>query len=561
MPSLKSLPRRGAWEIDLIEAPAVRIEGEDLRGFLLVAEREGGAVRHAAPVLAGEDLAFAVSQAASSPAQPLSPSRPEVIHCRPQLRKELRRIARLMGARLDATDELLVAEEAAESLLQHFSSAPVCLPACPAPWRPLIERFHRAAPWRALPDRVCFHFPAGCAALRDAVAIVLGQAGEQLGLVVYPTQRDHQRFLEMAYAQEGPTAGAWEAWAIHLDPLEDLPAAQRDACVGSGLTVGGLGLLLLVIEGDGARPMTEAEEEACMVALQGVLAAYERHGPQLHSEPSITEVSIGSATLTVFSTPEEGDLLVEDEPPLLRDPHQLMLGELEGEPALLVKLAKRDAQRLVRELEGVDALSLDSSGPEVGILVWVGELCLGALSQAAFGPGAWAWWQERGAGRLVVSAGGARRRGIRPGDILEVFEVEFLEPDDATEHDDPNRPDVLDDTSWDGPPETWPKASTVLLDFAQSLGAGLLPTESVAPMLMVASTVWNAVVLADKTGDRRFLDDVRARMAEQGPLADLTEQLIRRKRELYPQDTRLMVVDGITPGAGRVDVKVSWRMP
>ncbi|MFH1467764.1 MAG: hypothetical protein ABIO70_25485 [Pseudomonadota bacterium] len=561
MPSLENLPRRGAWEIDLIEAPTVQIEGEDLRGLLLVAEREGGAVRHATPVLAGEDLAFAVSKAASSPAPPLTPSRPAVIHCRPVLRKELRRIARILGARLDATEDLIMAEAAAESLLQHFSSTPVCLPANPAPWRPLIERLHRAAPWRALPDHVCFHFPSGCAALRDAVAIVLGRAGEQLGLVVYPTQRDHQRFLEMAYAQERLSAGAWEAWAIHLDPLDELPVTQRDAIVGSGLKVGDLGLLLLAMQGDEARPMTEAEEEACMVALQGVLAAYERHGVRLCSQPSITEVPIGSATLTVFSTPEEGALFVHEEPPLILAPHKLMLGEFKDGPALLVKAAKRDAQRLVRELEGVDALSLNTSGPEDEILVWAGERCLGVLSRGAFGPGAWSWWLERGSGHLVISAGGAKRGGIRPGDIQEIIEVELLERDDAPDHDDTNPPDVLHGASWDGPPETWPKASTVLLDFAQPLGAGRLPAEAVTPMLTVASTVWNAVVLADKTGDGRFLDDVRARMAGQGPFAVLTEQLIRRKRELYPQDVRLMVVDGVTPGAGRVDVKVSWRLP
>jgi len=59
------------------------------------------------------------------------------------------------------------------------------------------------------------------------------------------------------------------------------------------------------------------------------------------------------------------------------------------------------------------------------------------------------------------AASGAKRSGIRPGDILEVFEVELREDDDGLDHDDTFRPDALDGASWESPPETWPTAPAI----------------------------------------------------------------------------------------------------
>ncbi len=67
MSSLKRLPRTGSWEVELVGGTAVQVEGQALRGLLVVVERVGGDMRHAVPVLVGQDLAFALAEAARSP--------------------------------------------------------------------------------------------------------------------------------------------------------------------------------------------------------------------------------------------------------------------------------------------------------------------------------------------------------------------------------------------------------------------------------------------------------------------------------------------------------------
>jgi hypothetical protein len=70
--------------------------------------------------------------------------------------------------------------------------------------------------------------------------------------------------------------------------------------------------------------------------------------------------------------------------------------------------------------------------------------------------------------------------------------------------------------------------------------------------------VWSAVVKADVQGDTSFLEDARRRVSAEPVTAELVEMLVRRKRELFARDTRIMMVDRITRTAERLDIKVSW---
>ena len=89
----------------------------------------------------------------------------------------------------------------------------------------------------------------------------------------------------------------------------------------------------------------------------------------------------------------------------------------------------------------------------------------------------------------------------------------------------------------------------------------MVPAEVVEPMVTIACTVWNAVVMADQGGDGKVLAQLRAQSASDRFLGPMIEDLILRKRKRYAQDHRLMRIESCTKRAGQVDVRVGWRMP
>ena len=109
------------------------------------------------------------------------------------------------------------------------------------------------------------------------------------------------------------------------------------------------------------------------------------------------------------------------------------------------------------------------------------------------------------------------------------------------------------DPVFDRPVTQWPKGSETLLRFAEPvLGEpSLFPVQALEQALETATTVWNAVVMADFVDDQRFLDDVRRGMAK-GPRETraMVEALIERKRGAFRGDPRIL-------GPVRVELKGS----
>lgn len=178
----------------------------------------------------------------------------------------------------------------------------------------------------------------------------------------------------------------------------------------------------------------------------------------------------------------------------------LSCGALDGDeqPLLVLKMAKRDAERLGRLIAGRDAIS------------------------------------------LAEISSGRRRSPVGPGPGGSAC------------------PRTLQGVDWAGPPETWPKASAVLLALAEPLQPGHAPDEALEGMAMILAAVWTAVVMADAKGDSRCLKDIRRRVKGEPNRAAMVEMLVRRKRQLFPRDTRIMMVDRITRTRDRVDLRVSW---
>ncbi len=561
MTELRQLPRRGHWEVDVIETPEVRVKDVVLRGTLIIADRDTALVLGAAPIVADEEIGPHVLRAASAPAEPNTPARPRSIRCRSDLRGELFDAARALDAKLTVQTHLPAIEDVCASMRHHFDdTGPPFLPTEPAPWKALFADLVRAKPWMALDDGVCFRYPSGSAILEDAVGLVLGMAGEQLGFVLYPTSEDHERFMEAVYDGDIGAMLEVDVWCAHIDPVADLPPDHVALAKAQGLVHDGRALHLFAVEPDGSRPLEPHEEVACLAALQGMLGAWHTHGVALLEHWPTTSVETAAGRLMVELAPASID---EPEGVIFDVDHQIIFTAiiLDGRkvPALVLKMAKRDAVRLAREIDDVDALSLDDSGDgSYDVVAWSGSDCVGVLTEIPAARQHWEDWRDGGA--LVISAGGAKRRTLQPQDAVLTLEVHLLDDELPAAENMLYGDDSLDGANWDGPPEEWPKASTVLLAFASPLGIAEMPREVMEKAIGFAATVWSAVVSADEAAKPELLNELSDGLAG-SEVEPVLEFLIARKRTAFAQDRRIMMVDHFKRSPGRVDVEVAWHMP
>lgn len=96
----------------------------------------------------------------------------------------------------------------------------------------------------------------------------------------------------------------------------------------------------------------------------------------------------------------------------------------DGVPVLLLKQAKRDAERMVVALHRVDSVSFTHlNGHRYAVDAWAGEGSLGRLTTVTIHPGEHAVWSREREGELWVCAGGAKRRTYRASDILARLSV------------------------------------------------------------------------------------------------------------------------------------------
>ncbi len=582
MSQFKKLPRSGPWEVDIISAPGVRIRGVELEGMLLVVEAQTGQVRAAAPIPLGEDLRPHLVEAAVQSEGHMPPERPRTLLCRPDFAMRLRPAAAALGFKLKLQTRVPGVEEASDSLLAHMAGAPSsdCMPQDPKPWRPLLAELVKEAPWRGLSDAVEFIFPEGPALLADGVALVLGQAGEQYGVVFYEDWEDYEAFMECAGDLDALDELGLGCWCAHLDPPADFEPGDVDRRRKAGLVHGGLALRLYAYQGAGVRSLEAEEEEAMLAVLQGILALWRSAGPALEDEVREIEAQTAVGRLLVVGGPDQ---VGQPLPRLIVEAAHRVGMTVEGPPgeeggSLIIKAAKADAQRLVGRLRGLDAVSLDASGPDTfDVTAWAGNRQIGVLVRAPAVPAAWRPWLEQGCGTVVVSAGGAKRATYSPHNYLASFPVELLrdaggddfDDDDDDDYDDEEPldpanlldPSALRSVDWTRPPEEWPKASTVLLVFGDPLALDRLPPQARRPAIDILITVWNAVVLADLKGQPQLLQEARRMLKAEPQFGWMVDRLIERKRRLFPHDRRLMRVGAIVPRPGGFDLQAGWTLP
>jgi hypothetical protein len=569
------LPQSSAWEIDLVPMPSIVVQDVKLAGMLLVVDREGGLVRAGEPVPVGVEIEDAVLRAVAAPVPPNQPARPAEIFCRPALEPALSPLAAALGATLVVVAELPLIDDVAQSMLGHFQSTPRMLPRDPDSWRPPVAALAMARPWEHLDQAAHFRFSGGPAALDGAVGVLLGQAIEQRGVMLFPTVETYTFFRENAWGRATTPPQGWRFWCVHLDPVDDFQAPLLQETQRMGLVHGGLALRLFVLTEQGPQPMSEREETACLAAFQGIAAAWTAYGKALEPGGPIRDVPVAGGTLRVEAVAE--DEIDEVEPLILDIEHSLIFtsSNLDGQPrpTLALKMAKRNAEALAELTASVDAITLVArTAGTLDVVAWAGTERVGVLTRMAASEEPWLDWRTMGGGVITLVGGGAKRTKLRRKDVVNVKLVAFREPDEdrplqgeaapaaSGEGADLYQSDAVNESSWDGPPETWPKASTVLLKFAEPLGIHRMPSDVVERGATIAAMLWSAVVLADQGGNPGVLEQVRAQAADQAETAEAFERMIARKRNLFPKDSRIMVVEGCAMNGEQLDVRVKWTL-
>ena len=108
------------------------------------------------------------------------------------------------------------------------------------------------------------------------------------------------------------------------------------------------------------------------------------------------------------------------------------------------------------------------------------------------------------------------------------------------------------------------KISDTFLQFAEPLLVAFGPNVTESQMeqpLMIAWTVWNAVVYADVGGNNQMLENVRASMGHDPQLKSFVESLIDRKRKVFGDDHRLIGEYKLFRKDGEIRLRAEARDP
>lgn len=108
------------------------------------------------------------------------------------------------------------------------------------------------------------------------------------------------------------------------------------------------------------------------------------------------------------------------------------------------------------------------------------------------------------------------------------------------------------------------KISETFLDFASPMLQTLpSPTtkKDVEKVLMIAFTVWNAVVYADTKVEEHFLSDLRKRTSSAVETGIIVNNLIIRKRTSFADDQRLIGEYKVTMKNGGLNLWAESRTP
>ncbi len=228
----------GAWLVLTRDvSQSVRAAANPQVSAALVLDADTGLVRGVAVGASEVDaVAQALSLSLSRPAGGLSPGRPCELVCAPGFKARLMDIlsSHAVGKpspAVRAMETPAEAEDIFDSLIGHMAGRPQpAEPPAPTQWALLYSQalsFYRAQPWTRWHDGVVLSLQTNVPGIRRRyAAVVMGNAGVQHGLVIYPGD-DLPAGLE-GWEPGQPVPNPPGTVALMLDPPSELPSDLRE---------------------------------------------------------------------------------------------------------------------------------------------------------------------------------------------------------------------------------------------------------------------------------------------------------------------------------------------
>ena len=301
-------------------------------------------------------------------------------------------------------------------------------------WRTVLHQLARLAPWRSLHEDVLFTFRG--APLHGSVAVVIGSAGESLGIVLYPSIEDHRSFLRASMSDDEDAFASTTCLSVQLERREELTDADVASCIARGLTLPGdrFPRAMSLEAGDLVACLPE-QQRLLLAAVEAVTALCARDLRDLArghtrtlSLPSgieITGARVEMEEEEVLPLGPRGIVV----PDLVEADHAVHCGSIEVEgsppslcPCVVFKLRKADALKLARRCSEITAIELHGN-LRTGLSMVACDVDgpLGQLVSFPPGPQSAAIGRHlasHGAVYLAISSGGPTRAGIEPSNFV-----------------------------------------------------------------------------------------------------------------------------------------------
>lgn len=418
-------PTLAPWEVLVAPSP---VAGQN-QGLLIISDAQTGELRALGPLLPEESIWSVLGQAFLAPEAPGVPSRPRLLRCMDAaLAGRLRRATKGLELKVEVVQTL----PAAQVVLASLQANPPALAGAQAPgidietanWAKALEQLTDLAPWQRLSDSVTFRF-RGSSALGTSVALLLGNAGEQRGVVLYPSEAIHLRFLDAARSGTYSRFDEMFALSLYLDTKEEFSPRELQACQDLGMvTSSGLFPRFMVMDKGLPRLPKPGEQLSMLAAVQAISALCKGSLVDLEVVPAAMPVRTQLGTIEVMSSPNP----LHAAKPLFYDEYASYVGALldpmtgKKVTALVLKLRKKQAQSLAKKLMGVDRLEVQT---DCSLLAFAGQRLLGCL----MAPDEEMIYKlhDKVQVTLCVSAGGPRRAGVKPKDFVMMELVQLGE--------------------------------------------------------------------------------------------------------------------------------------
>jgi len=342
------------------------------------------------------------------------PRRPQRLMCEgKRLAQRIRAAIKGAGITIESIDNIPALDPVFASLMSSLGERSALGVVEPDRLRALGRRLYALAPWEHLWDSAYIHFNSG-GDLDGAHAVFIGKMGVSRAMLLMP---DAQTMHKL---RSGARASIQELCidAVQMDPPDALSNAQlREAHQLDLILPGGQVMLMWAVR-DGARGIAPPPiQQRLLVALEAAVSLMEAHDIRrlgFHSQLHHDHVHQGKTIHLHLVIPADPTALIGFEYLFFTGVTRPEEGSI---PIAIIKAAKRDAQQLVAQLEGIESLFM------IGCKLWAikGGQRIGWLDEVSAAQAV--SWRQHSRIRLVISAGGAKRQSLYVKNII--FEQEL----------------------------------------------------------------------------------------------------------------------------------------